>query len=506
MQASPLLLVILDGWGLGKNPQADAISVAKTPYFDRLWATCPHATLTTYGNAVGLPEGQMGNSEVGHLNIGAGRVVFQELTRIQLALQDGSFGQNPNLIRALKIAKNQHKPLHIMGLLSDGGVHSHIEHIIALLQIANSYAIPEIYLHAFTDGRDTAPDSGIKFLRQIENLEQQYHFKLVTVIGRYYAMDRDKRWERTQIAYDALVRGIGRVETRKFSEILPELYANHETDEFIKPMLRNGQGRIKDGDVVICANFRTDRCRQITEALIYNPVPDKMQALALDFFTMTAYDERFQNKVEVLFPPHYLTDTLGEVLAKAGKTQLRIAETEKYPHVTFFFNGGREETWAGEERLLIASPKVATYDLQPEMSAYKITEALLARLEKQPYDFVCLNFANTDMVGHTGVFRAAVQAAEHMDQCLARIAEQLPDYHLLIIADHGNADCMFNSDGSIHTAHTLNPVPVILRVACGTQEKYSLQNGKLADIAPTILQLLQLERPEVMTGHSLLTK
>lgn len=508
MQHSPVILIILDGWGLGTDPKSDAIFQAHTPCMDQLMKHYPNATLITHGNAVGLPIGQMGNSEVGHLNIGAGRVVYQELTRIQLAIKDDNLKQNPVLHEALSKAESTQKSLHIMGLLSDGGVHSHIEQIFYLLKTASSYSIPKIYLHAFTDGRDTDPNSGIRFIRQAEELEKIYRFKLVTVIGRYYAMDRDKRWERTQIAYDALVNGIGTIEERNFSTRLAELYAQNHSDEFIKPLLycEEGKviGRILPEDIVICANFRTDRCRQITEALVYEPVPKHMQPLDLYYYTMTSYDKRFEDRVRVLFSPTYLSDSLGEVLAKHQKTQLRIAETEKYPHVTFFFNGGREELFPGEERLLIKSHKVATYDLKPQMSAYEITEQLLARLEVKKYDFICLNFANADMVGHTGVFHAAKNACEHVDQCLSKIIAKLQEYNILIIADHGNADCMLHPDGSVNTAHTLNPVPVIL-IEAGGRKKYNLQNGKLADIAPTILELLDLEQPRIMDGKSLLS-
>lgn len=502
-------LIILDGWGLGPDPSADAIARAETPFFDSLMAQYPHAELTTFGLDVGLPEGQMGNSEVGHLNIGAGRVVYQELARIHVAVRDGALAANPVLLEALRIAAEQGRRLHLIGLLSDGGVHSHIRHLLALTDIARDARVPEVYIHAFTDGRDTGPETGLGFVRQLEDhIRPMPHVQLASLIGRYYAMDRDQRWERIARAYHLLTRGQGQPFTSA-TQALAESYARGITDEFIEPLYRPDQhgaplGRIREDDVVVFFNFRTDRPRQLTDALTRTAFPGQdMSPLRLHFVSMTRYDERF-DQVHVLFEKENLRQTLGEVLSRAGRSQLRLAETEKYPHVTYFFSGGREEPFPGESRQVIPSPSVATYDLQPEMSAPGVTDALLGALSANPPDFFCLNFANTDMVGHTGVMEAAIRAAEAVDQALARLIPRALEegYHLLILADHGNADCMVLPDGTPHTAHTTNPVPVIY-VAPG-KPPVRLSNGRLADVAPTMLHILGLSSPPDMQGRVLL--
>ena len=509
------LLVILDGWGLGPDPSVDAIAAADTPCFDALLRDRPHAELVTYGEDVGLPPGQMGNSEVGHLNIGAGRVVYQELARINRAIREGTFARQPAIAEALAAAKKARpdgspRALHLMGLVSDGGVHSHIEHLLALCDAAEGAGVERVYIHAFTDGRDTAPQGGEGYLQRVLAHTEGQSAQLATVIGRYYAMDRDKRWERVRVAYDALVRGEGEPTVDPL-EVLRERYAGGQTDEFIEPIVVTDaagrpRGTIRDGDVVVFFNFRTDRPRQLTEVLTQKPHPEEgMQPLTdLHFVTMTRYDETFDG-LHVVYTKDDLPRTLGEVLAAAGKRQLRIAETEKYPHVTFFFNGGREEAFAGEERVIVPSPKVATYDLQPEMSAYELRDKLVAHLKAERPDAVVCNFANTDMVGHTGVLSAAVAAAEAVDACLTTIVEEARalGYALVIIADHGNADVMVKPDGSPHTAHTTNLVPVVYVPAPG-QSATPIRDGKLADVAPTILELLGVAKPTVMDGASLL--
>lgn len=504
-------LVILDGWGLGTVPNADAIAQADTPVFDRLWKEYPHSTLVTFGEEVGLPEGQMGNSEVGHLNIGAGRVVYQELARINKAIRDGDLAQNGKLQDALRYARENGKAVHLMGLVSDGGVHSHINHLTALVDIIEAAGNKETYIHAFMDGRDTAPEGGKDYLDTLLQHLEGKSARLATVIGRYYAMDRDKRWERIQLAYDLMVKGEG----EKSTDILASLanrYENGETDEFIKPIVveaPDGQlpPGVQDDDVLICFNFRTDRPRQISEALTQRDFPEQdMKKLNLRYLTMTRYDETFQN-LEVLFEKSDLSDTLGEVLARNGKTQVRIAETEKYAHVTFFFNGGREEPFEHERRLLIPSPKeVATYDLKPEMSAPEVADAIMEDIQENEPDFICLNFANTDMVGHTGVFSAAKIAAETVDRCLGQILEVAlaHGYELLIIADHGNSDFLINEDGSPHTAHTKNLVPCIF--VNQREGKWSISDGKLGDVAPTLLKMMGLPQPEAMTGKVLIAQ
>ncbi len=507
-------LIILDGWGLGPKPEADAIKQAHTPFFDSLMAKQPHSTLTTFGEAVGLPKGQTGNSEVGHLNIGAGRIVYQELTRIDKAIRSGELEKNPLLQQAFRLARERKKPLHFMGLVSDGGVHAHIDHLLALCDMAARAGVKNIYLHAFTDGRDVNPTTSLKYLHQWTE-HCQGKARLATVIGRYYAMDRDKRWERTKLAYDALVNGIGnRIKRSQLETAIKKSYAQGETDEFIKPLVltdETGQPlpRIQAGDVVINFNFRTDRPRQITEMLTQRDMPEhNTRKLPLHYLCMTRYEESLQG-IHVLFEKENLKNTIGEWIAKAGLTQLRIAETEKYAHVTYFFSGGREERFPKEERILIPSPReVPTYDLKPEMSAPRVTETAIRYIEQHQPDFIVLNYANADMVGHTGVFSAAMKAAETVDECLRRLLNTARkyEYEILIIADHGNSDYMINEDGSPNTSHTKNPVPCIY---LGKKDRHlSLRKGILADVAPTLLELMELEAPplERDAGHSLLTK
>ena len=503
-----VLLAILDGWGHGLVRRADAITLAKTPFIDSLYLKYPSAELVTHGEQVGLPDGQMGNSEVGHLNIGAGRIVYQELTRISKAIRDKELHQNSTLLEALKYAKTHNKPVHFIGLVSDGGVHSHTTHLKALCDIATAEGCHG-YIHAFTDGRDCDPKSGLGFLK---NLMQHVHnqpFKLATIIGRYYAMDRDKRWERVKLAYDLLVKGVGE-NVSDFEKSIQNSYDKGVTDEFLKPMMltspENGEGSIKDGDVVINFNFRTDRPREISEVLTQKDFPDfDMKKLNLYYVTMTRYDETYKN-VHVLFEKDNLTNTLGEIISKAGMTQVRIAETEKYPHVTFFFSGGREAPYEGEKRIMVASPKVATYDLQPEMSAVEITDKITEEMNNNQPNFICLNFANTDMVGHTGVFTAAMTAAETVSKCTERLLKTAMKngYECIVIADHGNSDYMINEDGTPNTVHTMNPVPCIY-VSKKAKNK-RVKNGKLADIAPTICKLLGIKTSAEMTGEVLITQ
>ncbi len=501
-------LIILDGWGHGPNPEVSAIAQAKTPFMDSLYRDYPNAELITYGEQVGLPEGQMGNSEVGHLNIGAGRVVYQELARINKAVKDGELQQNPILQEAFEYAGKHHKSVHFMGLVSDGGVHSHSNHLLALTDMATDQGLKNIFIHAFTDGRDTDPKGGLGYLKEVLDHIEDQPTQLASVIGRYYAMDRDKRWERIKLAYDLLVKGEGEKATDVLSAMKKQ-YDQDVTDEFLKPIVAVNQANepiatIEEGDVVIFFNFRTDRPRQLTTVLTQQSFEDyDMQPLKLHYVTMTRYDETFKG-IKVVFEKEDVDGTLGEVLSKIGKTQVRIAETEKYPHVTFFFNGGREEPFEEEKRILIPSPKVATYDLQPEMSAIEITDAIIQEIEANMPDFICLNYANTDMVGHTGVFEAAMKAAETVDQCLERLLKiaSAHDYGVIIIADHGNSDYMINKDGTPNTAHTKNPVPCIYVGADAAD--YKVENGKLADVAPTLLTILGIDQPGNMTGHSLL--
>lgn len=507
MNGKKVMLIILDGWGRGQIPASDAIQHARVPFVNALWETYPHSTLVTYGEAVGLPEGQMGNSEVGHLNIGAGRVVYQELQRINVAIREGELADNPVFRKALDHAKANQRPLHLMGLVSDGGVHSHISHLKAITTLCKEAGLSEVYVHAFTDGRDTDPKSGLGFLRELEEHLSATAGRIASVTGRYYAMDRDKRWERVKLAYDALVLGAGEL----VCEIVPAVQASYDrqvTDEFIKPIIRAGSdgkpmAPIREGDAVICFNFRTDRCREITQALTQSDMPDHgMRALDLYYTTMTEYDKTYRN-VHVIFETDNLTNTLGEVLEKEGVRQIRIAETEKYPHVTFFFNGGREVPFTGESRILIPSPKVATYDLKPEMSAVELTDALLPEVRKADAGFICINYANADMVGHTGVWDAVIRAVETVDACVERLVTEglAHGYTMLIMADHGNADYMINADGTPNTAHTMNPVPFIV---VDRNWRGQVRDGKLGDIAPTILNLMGIGKPAEMTGLELI--
>lgn len=498
--------MILDGWGLGNNPKVSAIDQANTPYFKSLFHKYPHSKLEASGLAVGLPAGQMGNSEVGHMNIGAGRVVYQDLVRVNKAIEDKELDNNPVLLNAFNYAKQNNKAVHLIGLVSDGGVHSHIDHLKGLCTIAANNHVKQLFVHVFTDGRDTDPKSGAAYVKDLQQHMGKTTGKIASVIGRYYAMDRDKRWERVKLAYDLLVHGTGEAKTDALAGI-QQSYEAGVTDEFIKPIVVTESGKpvatIREGDVVLCFNFRTDRGRQITMALTQQDFPEQgMKKLHLHYITLTNYDDTFQN-VKLIFDKDNLSNTLGEVVSKAGRKQIRIAETEKYPHVTFFFSGGREEAFPREERILCPSPKVATYDLKPEMSATDIRDKIIPELEKKSADFICLNFANPDMVGHTGVFSAAVKAVETVDQCNEAVTEvaRKNGYATLIIADHGNADIMINEDGTPNTAHTTNPVPCIL---VDDAYKGKLKDGKLGDLAPTILKLMGLEIPKEMTGQVLI--
>lgn len=502
-----VILMILDGWGIAKNPKVSAIDAANTPFIDSIYKKYSHSKLEASGLAVGLPVGQMGNSEVGHMNLGAGRVVYQDLVKINLAVEEKTLSKEQTLIDALDYAKKNNKKIHLIGLVSDGGVHSHISHLKALCEIIAEAGIKESFIHAFTDGRDTDPKGGLKYLKDLQTTLDKTGAQIASVIGRYYAMDRDNRWERVKKAYDLLVNGEGELVTDVFAAI-EKSYATNVTDEFILPIVKdNGQGKalatMQEGDVVICYNYRTDRGREITQALTQKEFPEyNMKPVNLYYVTMTNYDDTFNN-VKVIFDKDNLSNTLGEVIANAGKKQIRIAETEKYPHVTFFFSGGRETEFNGEKRLLCASPKVATYDLQPEMSANEIKDAIIPELEAKSADFVCLNFANADMVGHTGVFKAAVAACETVDSCASAVvtAGLANGYSILVIADHGNSDCMINEDGSPNTAHTTQPVPCIL---VDNDYHKPIKDGKLGDIAPTILELMGIAQPKEMTGVSIL--
>ena len=506
MAASKAILVIMDGWGLGKVKNADAIQNANVPFVSSLYAKYPNTTLVTCGEQVGLPDGQMGNSEVGHLNLGAGRIVYQELQRINVAVRDGSFDKNPVLLKSIQYALENKKALHLLGLVSDGGVHSHTSHLKALVSLCAKHGLKDVYVHAFTDGRDTDPKSGLGYLKDLQAHLNTSTGKIATVSGRYYAMDRDKRWERVKLAYDALVNGIGEKATDGIAAV-EQSYAHNVTDEFIKPTVILGSDQqplatIKDGDVAICFNFRTDRCREITQVLTQTDMPDHgMKKLNLHYTTMTVYDHSFQN-VEAVFENDNLNNTLGEVLARDGKTQIRIAETEKYPHVSFFFSGGREVPFDGERRIMVPSPKVATYDLKPEMSAVELTDAIIPEIEQESADFICLNFANADMVGHTGVFEAVVKAVETVDKCVERVvtAALAHGYTVFLTADHGNADFMVNGDGTPNTAHSLNLVPLFI---IDKDWKGTIKPGKLGDIAPTILTMMHLPIPAEMTGEVL---
>ncbi|MBS1502234.1 MAG: 2,3-bisphosphoglycerate-independent phosphoglycerate mutase [Bacteroidetes bacterium] len=500
-----VVLIILDGWGYGRNDKSNAIYQAKTPFFDSMLQKYPNSKLEASGTSVGLPAGQMGNSEVGHMNLGAGRIVYQELGRIHKAVDDKEFLTNPVIKEAFDYAKQNKKDVHLIGLVSDGGVHSHIKHVEGLCDTASEYGIEKLYVHAFLDGRDTDPNSGIGFVSELEDHLADTPFKLASAIGRYYAMDRDNRWERVKKAYDLLVHGTGKG-SRDIQQSIKESYEAGITDEFVEPIVRTDEnGRpiavIKNDDVVICFNFRTDRGREITLALSQRSFPEQnMHPLNLHYITMTTYDDTFKN-IRVIFKKDDLTKTLGEILQDAGKNQIRIAETEKYPHVTFFFSGGREKEFNNEKRLLIPSPKVATYDLQPEMSADGIRDAIIPELESGWPDVVILNFANTDMVGHTGVFEAVIKAAETADKCTQAVVETgiKNGYSFIIIADHGNADYMINDDGSPNTAHTTNLVPCIVI----DDDVKQVKDGKLGDIAPTILKMIGVPIPAEMTGDVL---
>lgn len=501
------MLIIMDGWGKGLVPASDAIRAAYTPFVDSLYPKYPNSEIITYGEVVGLPGGQMGNSEVGHLNLGAGRIVYQELQRVNVAIKDGSLQQNAALVEAFETAKNRGSKLHFIGLVSNGGVHSHIDHLKALCTYAEDAGVPRYFVHAFTDGRDTDPKSGAGFIAELEQHLKATRGQIASVIGRYYAMDRDKRWERVAKAYDALTKGIGTC-TNDFVKSIEASYEEHITDEFLLPLVQCDEyqrpvGNIEEGDVVVCFNFRTDRCREIVEVLTQHAYQEfNMHPLSLHLVTATDYDATFKN-VSVIFHKDDLKNTLGEVLQDAGKKQIRIAETEKYPHVTFFFSGGREVPFDGESRILKASPKeVPTYDLKPEMSAFELKEAIIPEIEVQSADFICLNFANTDMVGHTGVWAAAMKAAETVDRCVSEIVPKALEngYAVFLTADHGNSDYLVNDDGSPNTAHTLNPVPLFL---ISNDYNGQLKNGKLGDIAPTILHYMGLAIPEEMTGNIL---
>jgi 2,3-bisphosphoglycerate-independent phosphoglycerate mutase len=504
MKDKKAILIIMDGWGLGKIKSSDAIQNAQTPFVSSLYKKYPNATLVTCGEEVGLPEGQMGNSEVGHLNLGAGRIVYQELQRINVAIRSGEFQQNPTLLNAIDFAKKNNKTLHLLGLVSDGGVHSHINHVKALASLCAAQGLQNVLVHAFTDGRDTDPKSGLKFLTDLQNHLQNTTGHIASVTGRYYAMDRDKRWERVKLAYDAMVSGIGFASNDVLGAI-KKSYEEGVTDEFIKPIINSNVAdtKIKEGDVVISFNFRTDRCREITEVLTQKDMSEfGMHKLDLNYTTLTQYDHSFKN-VHVVFKNDDLKNTLGDILAQNKKTQIRIAETEKYPHVSFFFSGGREVPFDGEKRIMIPSPKVATYDLQPEMSAYELTTAIIPEIENKTADFICLNFANADMVGHTGIWNAVIKAVETVDACVDKVvaAAVASDYTVFLLADHGNADYEINEDGTPNTAHSLNLVPFFI---IDNEWKGTVKSGKLGDVAPTILSMMNLPIPKEMTGNILI--
>ncbi|RZJ71402.1 2,3-bisphosphoglycerate-independent phosphoglycerate mutase [Flavobacterium sp.] len=500
-----VILMILDGWGIAPDKKVSAPDNANVPFIDSLSQKYPHATLRTDGLNVGLPEGQMGNSEVGHMNLGAGRIVYQDLERINIAVKEGKIASEKPLVDAFQYAKDNNKDVHFLGLVSDGGVHSHINHVKGLVDAADAFGLQNVFIHAFTDGRDVDPKSGAFFVGDLRHHLEHKSAKIASIVGRYFAMDRDKRWERVKKAYDLVVHGIG-TQTQDVVHAIHDSYEKGTTDEFIEPIVvvDNNQKpitTIKDGDVVVFFNFRTDRGRQLTEALSQQDFHEEnMHKLDLYYVTMTNYDDTYKN-VHVIYDKDNLTETLGEVISKAGKKQIRIAETEKYPHVTFFFSGGREEPFEGESRILRNSPKVATYDLQPEMSAFELADALVPELEKKEVDFVCLNFANGDMVGHTGVMEAAIKACEAVDKCAEKVitAALANGYSTIVIADHGNCETMINPDGSPNTAHTTNPVPMILV----DPDRTAIHDGVLGDIAPTILSILGIPQPEAMTRHSL---
>ena len=500
------MLIIMDGWGLGKFPSSDAIQNANVPFVSSLYNKYPNTTLVTCGEDVGLPEGQMGNSEVGHLNLGAGRIVYQELQRINVAVRDGEFYRNETLLTAIHTAKNSGKPLHLLGLVSDGGVHSHTVHLKAITSLCATEGLDKVYIHAFTDGRDTDPKSGLSYVSDLEEHLNKTTGTIATVCGRYYAMDRDKRWDRVKLAYDTLVNGQGETASDAITAV-KQSYEKGITDEFVLPttIIKNNEpvATIQNGDIVICFNFRTDRCREITYVLTQQDMHEfNMHKLNLHYTTMTEYDKTFKN-VHVVFENDNLTNTLGEVLMNFNKKQIRIAETEKYPHVSFFFSGGREVPFEGETRLMVPSPKVATYDLKPEMSAVEITDKLIHEIENETADFICLNFANADMVGHTGVWDAVIKAVETVDACVQRVitAGLQHGYATLLTADHGNADYMKNEDGSPNTQHSLNLVPLFF---ISNEYKGIIHSGKLGDIAPTVLHIMNLPIPAEMKGNVLI--
>ena len=504
MKGKKTALIILDGWGHGDKTKSDAIHHANTPFIDSLYQKHPNCELKTFGEHVGLPKGQMGNSEVGHLNIGAGRIVYQDLAKINIACEDNSIAEMESLKASFTYAKLNNKALHFIGLVSDGGIHSHQNHLYKLCELAQKEGIEKVFVHAFTDGRDCDPKSGKGFILKLE--QNLFGAKIASVCGRYYAMDRDKRWERVKFAYDVLTKGEGE-STQNLVDSIQKSYENGVTDEFIKPIVSVDKkgcpiSKIQEGDAVICFNFRTDRCREITIALTQTDMPDfGMQTLNLYYTTMTNYDASYKD-VNVIYNKDNIKNTFGEVLESNNKSQIRIAETEKYPHVTFFFSGGREAEFIGEKRLMVNSPKVATYDLQPSMSAPKVTSTIVAELEKGETDFVCLNFANPDMVGHTGDFLAITKAVEIVDNCTQKVVEAglKNDYAFIIIADHGNADFAINPDGSPNTAHSTNLVPCFA-LNTGFEK---IENGKLGDIAPTILKIMGVEIPTEMTGEILI--
>ncbi len=507
MNSGKVALIIMDGWGEAPASSSNAVTTARTTFINELYRNAPHSKLMTCGDDVGLPDGQMGNSEVGHLNIGAGRVVYQELALINKSIRDKQLDEDTTIAQLCSYCNRENKPLHFIGLVSDGGVHSHTDHLVALCRIAQAKGVKQVFIHAFTDGRDTDPQSGKNYLEALERAVNPFGALVVSIVGRYYSMDRDKRWERVRLAYDLLVKGKGSV-FPSVSAAMSDSYNNGVTDEFVKPVViasdKNSAVTIKPDDAVMCFNFRTDRCREITQVLTQSEMSEhKMKPLSLYYVTMTRYDSTFRD-VHVVFEKDNLSDTLGEVIARSGKTQLRIAETEKYPHVTFFFSGGREVPFQGEERLMVPSPKVATYDLKPSMSAFELRDVLLPLVKKAQYDFICLNFANADMVGHTGVFQAAVEAVETVDRCVGEIVREglKAGYDFIITADHGNADMMVNPDGTPNTAHTLNPVPCFF--VTNRNKDLRIRNGRLADLAPTVLELMGLDVPATMNGKSLL--
>lgn len=502
--AKKALLMILDGWGIGNHSKSDAIFSTPTPYWDYLMKTYPHSQLQASGENVGLPDGQMGNSEVGHLNIGAGRVLYQDLVKINKACKDGSILDNPEIVSAFSYARDNGKAIHFMGLTSNGGVHSSLDHLFALCDIAKHYGLEKVYIHCFMDGRDTDPRSGKWFIEELENHCKQSAGVVASIIGRYYAMDRDKRWERVKVAYDLLVKGEGKQATDMVKAV-QESYDEDVTDEFIKPINNSAvDGTIKEGDAVIFFNYRNDRAKELTIALTQHDMPESGMTTipGLQYYCMTPYDASFTG-VHILFPKENVENTLGEYLSSLNKKQLHIAETEKYAHVTFFFNGGREAPYEGEERILVASPKVATYDLKPEMSAYEVKDKLVEAIGEKKYDFIVVNYANGDMVGHTGVYEAIQKAVKAVDECVKDTVEaaKKADYEVIIIADHGNADNAVNADGTPNTAHSLNPVPCIYVTE---RKDVKVEDGKLADVAPTMLKIMGLPQPKEMTGHALI--